>query len=267
MAMSFTISAGSTNTILIQSNDKNVASSTLSQCAEIISKRLKDFSAEKFEVSVMTEKNQIKVSLSNDWDVKVAEKLLIQKGKIGFYKMYTRKNLSELLIDCNNLFSSLNNKVTSDTVVEIGNFTASEAAKVDSLLSLKKKLPCKFVWRQQSDSNDICLYALQLEKNKGSLLSGADIESVKSGKDGKYNFVELSFKKPAIELWANITRQNINHSIAIVMDDAVLCTPVVRSAIENGKAMITGNFTEAETKLIAALGNNGELPLCFSILR
>jgi preprotein translocase subunit SecD len=106
-----------------------------------------------------------------------------------------------------------------------------------------------------------------LQKDSSPLLSGKDIESMKSDKDGKINFVDLSFKKPAKELWATITRQNINHSIAIVIDDAVLCAPLVRAAIENGKAAITGSFTEAETKLIAALGNNGELPIAFHVVK
>jgi len=36
-------------TILIQSSDKNIPSVSLTQAAEIVSKRLKDFSAKKFD--------------------------------------------------------------------------------------------------------------------------------------------------------------------------------------------------------------------------
>jgi preprotein translocase subunit SecD len=268
MAMSFINKANANTSILIQSDDKNVSTVMLSQSANIISKRLKDYSSDKFELTVFPEKNQIMVALSENWDVKVAEKLLTQKGKTEFYKTYNRTGLSELSIDSKHLLSLLKNDVTGNTDAKIGSCTEFDTFKVnDYLKSLEKNLQCKFVWGQPSESGEVSLYALRLEKDNRSLLTGTDIESMKSGKDGKINFVELSFKKPAIELWANITRQNINQSIAIVMDDTVLCTPVVRSAIENGKAMITGSFTEAETKLIAALGSNGELSITFHIVK
>jgi len=68
-------------------------------------------------------------------------------------------------------------------------------------------------------------------------------------------------------LWANITKQNIGYPIAIVLDNKLLCAPVVNQTIESGKSQIAGNFTESEVKLIAALGNNGELPVSFEVLK
>ena len=254
--------------ISIRSNDKNISSAALSQSATIISNRLKDYSSEKFELTVMPEKKVIKVTFSDKWDVEVAAKLLTQKGETGFYTLYNRAKLSELSIDTQHLLSLLKNDVKSTTDPSIGSCTASETIKVNNYLqSLGKSQQCRFVWGQPSKEGDMSLYALQMEKDNSPLLSGKDIERMKSGKDGKINFVELSFKKPVIELWATITRQNINHSIAIVMDDTVLCAPLVRAAIENGKAAITGSFSEAETKLIAALGNNGELPTTFYVVK
>jgi len=254
--------------ISIRSNDKNISSAALSQSATIISNRLKDYSSEKFELTVMPEKNVIKVTFSDKWDVEVAAKLLTQKGETGFYTLYNRTKLSELSIDTQHLLSLLKNDVKSTTDPSIGSCTASETIKVNNYLqSLKKNQQCRFVWGQPSKEVDMSLYALQMEKDNIPLLSGKDIESMKSGMDGKINFVELSFKKPVIELWATITRQNINHSIAIVMDDTVLCAPLVRAAIKNGKAAITGSFSEAETKLIATLGNNGELPTTFYVVK
>lgn len=254
--------------IFIRSNDKNISSAELSQSATIISNRLKDYSSDKFGLTVMPEKSGIQVTLSDNWDAKVAEKLLTQKGETGFYTIYNRTNLSELSIDTQHLLSLLKNDVKSTTEPSLGSCAASETTKVnDYLQSLKKSRECRFVWGQPSNNGDLSLYALRLQKDSSPLLSGKDIESMKSGKDGKINFVDLSFKKPAKELWATITQQNINHSIAIVIDDAVLCAPLVRATIENGKAAITGSFTEAETKLIAALGNNGELPIAFHVVK
>ena len=64
-----------------------------------------------------------------------------------------------------------------------------------------------------------------------------------------------------------ITKQNVNNSIAIVIDNQVICSPVIRAAIENGKCMITGNFTETEVKLFAAFGSHGELPVTFKVIK
>jgi preprotein translocase subunit SecD len=268
MALGFITKANATTSILIQSDDKNSSAVALSQSATIISNRLKDLSSGKFELAVIPEKNQIIVTLSDNWDVKVAERLLTKKGKTEFYTIYYRTNLSELSIDRHHLLSLLKNEVVRSSDPKIGSCAGSETAKVnDYLESLKKSQQYRFVWGQPSEAGEVSLYALRLENANRPMLSGTDIESLKSGKTGKFNFVELNFKAPAIKLWADITRQNIGRSIAIVMDDTVLCAPVVNSVIENGKAQITGNFTEAETKLIAVLGNNGELPLSFHVVK
>lgn len=268
MALGSIPKAKANTSILIQSNEKNVSNAVLTQSATIISKRLKDYSSEKFELTVFPKKNQIMVTLSDNWDMKIVERLLTQKGKMGFYSIYDRTDLSKLSIDTNHLLSLLKNDAMINNGSAIGSCTTSESTKVkDYLLSLEKNQQYKFAWDLPSKSGELSLYALRLEKDNRPLLSGADIESMKSGKEAKFNFIELSFKKPVVELWANITRHNINHSIAIVMDDAVLCSPMVRSAIENGKAMITGSFTETETKLIVALGSNGELPITFYVVK
>jgi len=268
--MGFTNKANTNNSILIQSTDKKVSTVTLTQSAKIISARLNDFSSEQFELTVIPEKNQIQILFTGNRDLKVAEKLLTQKGKIGLYKTYNRLTLAELLKDNQHLFSLFYSNGTNHSDAKIGCCKVSETVKVnDYLNSLGLNKTCKFAWGQPSDSSSICLYALQMEKDKGSLLSGSDMENMKSGLDNdtKTYYIGFSFKGPAITLWANITKQNIGNPIAIVLDDTVLYAPILRSAIENGKCSITGDFTETELKLIAALGNNGELPVSFEIVK
>jgi len=269
ITMGFTNKANSKNSILIQSTDKNVSEAALTQSAKIISNRLKDFSAEKFELTVIPEKNQIEVVFTENRDLKVTEKLLTQKGNIGFYTTFNRKSLSELLKGDNHLFSLLNSSNTNDIGAKIGCCSVSEITKVNNYLQYLEQNPvCKFVWSQPSESSEVCLYALRLEA-KGALLSGTDIESMKSGqeKGTKIQYVGINFKKPAIALWANITKQNIGNPIAIVLDNTVLCAPIIRSVIEGGKCSITGDFTQTEVKFFAALGNNGELPISFNVLK
>ncbi|MDD5184361.1 MAG: hypothetical protein PHS84_03770 [Paludibacter sp.] len=261
----FPVKANAAQTILIQSTDINVSETALSQSAKIISNRLKDFSNEKFELRIIPERNQIQVTFPDNMDLKVAEKLLTQKGKIGFYKMYDRKSLPELLKDSQHLLSLLKNN-DKNNLVEIGCCSISESSRVNAYLqSLEQNPGCKFVWSQPSKDSDICLYALRSEN--GPLLTGVDIESMKSGKDAKIFYIGINFNKPAVALWAEITKQNIGNPIAIVLDNTVLAAPIVRSVIEGGKSMITGDYTLTEVKLIAAFGNNGELPLSFKVIK
>lgn len=133
--------------------------------------------------------------------------------------------------------------------------------------SLNQK--CKFAWGQSSGDNNVCLYALRLEEGKDALLTGSDIKIVKFNQDKASGTYELGieFKKPAVKLWANATRRNINNAIAIMLDNKVIYAPVLKSVIEDGKCSITGDFTKLQVQYLAALCNNGELPVSFKVVK
>jgi preprotein translocase subunit SecD len=256
--------------ILIQSTDKNVSSVSLSQSAKIISARLKDFSSEKFELTIIPEKNQIQVVLADNQDLKTVGDLIVGRGVIAFYSTYNHERLSELLKEDSQLFSLLKSNGPDRSMATVGCTTVSEVEKVNNYLKTAASgKKCKFAWSPSSGDTDVCLYALRLEGEKGSLLTGSDIEIVKFNKENTSENYELSveFKKSAVKLWADATRRNINNAIAIVLDNKVIYAPVLRDAIEGGKCSITGNFTKTEVQYLAALCNNGELPLSFKIVK
>jgi hypothetical protein len=257
------------NSILIHTADSTASFASLSLSATIIANRLTDFSSEKFDITVIPEKNQIRVTFTDDWNLKLAENLLIQRGTFAFYETYNRKGLSELLKDDKHLFSMFKANNTNDTDAIIGCTSLTEVEKTNNYLNalgLAKK--CKFAWSQYSDSTEVCLYALKTTSDKTALIAGTDIESVKFKQDKELNNeIEIKLKKSAIELWADATKRNIGNAIAIVLDNTVISAPVVQTEIDGGRCMITGNFTPAEAKYIAALGNNGELPLNFEVVK
>jgi len=86
-------------------------------------------------------------------------------------------------------------------------------------------------------------------------------------KASKLNTIEIRLKQSAVELWADATKCNIGKTIAIVLDNDVISAPKVMGEIKGGHLSITGNFTQAEAKYIASLGNNGELPLNFHVVK
>jgi len=258
------------NSILIQATDKAASVARLAQSAQIISARLKEFSPEQFTVSVIPEKMQIRVVVSPDLDLKAIRNLLTAKGALAVYETYDRKSLTELLEGDTRLFTLLNISNSMDYGAKIGCASVSGDTKVKEYLkSLGLDQKCRFIWDSQSGDSEECLYVLKINGEKGPLLVKSEIENVQSGqsKMSKINDIEIRIKESAVHLWAEATERNIGHAIAIVMDNHILAAPIVRSVITGGKCEISGNFTQTEAKSIASLGNNGELPLNFRIVK
>lgn len=100
------------------------------------------------------------------------------------------------------------------------------------------------------------------------ILEGKNIESIKSYMDKSDRpYATIQFKKEAVSLWAEATRKNLNKPIAVVLDNQVIYDPLVREEISTGSCIITGNFTAEELQYFSILGNNGELPVAFSIVK
>lgn len=270
MVMGFATNVKATNTILLQAIGKNISSDMLNQSAGIISKRLKSFSSDKFDVAVISGKNQIKVTLPDNMDLKMVESLLIQKGSLSFYETYNRKQLSELFPDSQQLFSMLNPGPADHSDIIMGYKPIAELDKVNAYVNsagLNQKI--KFAWGKSSEGSEASLYALKSANVQGAFPSGSDIESVKYGQEqgSKDYSIGITFKKAGAGLWYEATKRNMNHSIAIVLDNKVIYAPKVKSEISGGICSITGDFTEAEARSFAALVNNGELPVEFKLVK
>ena len=270
VSVGFTNNSKTFNTIVMQSTEMNISSVSLSQSAKIISDRLKEFSSEAFDIAILPEKNQLKVELNGKWDMQTAENLILKKGEISFYETYNQESLSKLFSGVDQLYSLINSSATNSSNVQIGCVSIKDVDKLNKYLStLEANQKCKFVWNQHFNDTTACLYALKVNAEKGGLLEATDIESVKyiQNKTSKSIEIEIKLKKSAIELWSKVTKRNIHNAIAIVLDNNVIFAPIVNSAIDGGLCEITGNFTENEAKYIAALGNNGILPVNFMIVK
>jgi preprotein translocase subunit SecD len=64
--------------------------------------------------------------------------------------------------------------------------------------------------------------------------------------------IDIEFSEVGKELFAAITKENINKRLAIVLDGKLYSAPVIRSEIPGGKAQITGSFTVEEANKLAA---------------
>jgi len=252
------------STLLIESSDKDVTSLSLDMSAEIISKRLIDFNAGKFNISVIPAKKQIKVVFDEDPDIQTVEKLLVQKGVIEFYETYNHEGFLDLLNGNDHLFSLLAGIDSRDADAKVGCTSSQKAEEVNTYVkTLGIEQKCKFAWFQDADNSSVCLYALKFTDGIGPLIKGSDIESTVYDQDR----IKIKLIGNATVKFADATKRNLDNVIAILLDDKVISAPRVRSEILSGEIEITGRFTKTEAGYMAALLNNDPLPVSFYLVR
>ena len=79
-------------------------------------------------------------------------------------------------------------------------------------------------------------------------------------------YVSLEFNDEGAKIFAEMTKNNINKTIAIYLDGAPISVPKVNEEIPNGKAQISGNFTQKEAKQLAERLNAGALPVPINLI-
>ena len=89
-----------------------------------------------------------------------------------------------------------------------------------------------------------------------SILDGAELEAATAISDG----VELTFDDIGTQVLADYTAANEGDQIAFTVDTAVESAPQIREVISDGQAMITGQFTEEQARVLASTLANGPLP-------
>ncbi len=80
-------------------------------------------------------------------------------------------------------------------------------------------------------------------------------------------YVSLEFNEEGKARFAEATAANIGKVIYIVMDDEIISSPVVQTAITDGKAMITGQFTGEGAEELASLIRAGSLPFNLNVIQ
>lgn len=109
---------------------------------------------------------------------------------------------------------------------------------------------------QVPDYQDGILYTLEKE-----ILLGGEMltEAIASYENGEPT-VRFHFNSQGAKKFAEITRDNMGKSLAVVLDNKVITAPRINGVIPNGSGIITGNFTIQEANEIAMLLRAGSLP-------
>ncbi len=98
-------------------------------------------------------------------------------------------------------------------------------------------------------------------------LDGTAIKSAVADSDNLgRNIVSFEMTDEGSDLFADITKNNIDRQFAIVLDDRVRSAPVIQGEIPNGRGQISGSFSLSEANYLANILEAGSLPVRLSII-
>lgn len=147
---------------------------------------------------------------------------------------------------------------------------ARDTAAINRILAMpevKNSLPkeLRLLWGVKaidSKTSTFELYAIRVTERDGRAPLEGDV--VTDASDGYDQFgkpcVHMNMNTEGARRWAQLTKQNINRSIAIVLDGYVYSAPNVMNEITGGQSQITGNFSLEDTKDLANVLNSGKMP-------
>ncbi len=99
-------------------------------------------------------------------------------------------------------------------------------------------------------------------------LTGAFLKKATLQFDSRTNEpkILLSFNDQGREMFSAITKDNVGKVVAIYLDGSPISTPVVREAILDGNAEISGSFDVASARELVGRFNSGALPVPIELL-
>ncbi len=99
-------------------------------------------------------------------------------------------------------------------------------------------------------------------------VDGADLTDARAGtspESGQW-VVNFAFNSVGARRFADISRANVNHRFAIVLDDKVISAPVIREAITGGRGQISGSFDAQTANDLSVLLRAGALPAPLTVV-
>jgi preprotein translocase subunit SecD len=99
-------------------------------------------------------------------------------------------------------------------------------------------------------------------------VDGGDLTDARAGTNGQTGewVVNFKFNSNGARRFADITRANVNHRFAIVLDDKVISAPAIREPITGGSGQISGGFTANSANDLAVLLRAGALPAPLTVV-
>jgi SecD/SecF fusion protein len=152
----------------------------------------------------------------------------------------------------------------------VGVVLLKDTAKVNAYLAIpqiRQLFPSdlKFAWHFQPQGEElqfIRLHALKATRNNQPVMEGKYVTDARVGTDpytGEFN-VSMNMNSEGAKRWANVTRENVNQAIAIVLDGLVYSAPNVSEEIKGGSSSISGDFSQSDADDLANILKSGKMP-------
>jgi preprotein translocase subunit SecD len=99
-------------------------------------------------------------------------------------------------------------------------------------------------------------------------VDGADLTDARAGTSPETGdwVVNFTFNSVGARRFADVSRANVNHRFAIVLDDKVISAPVIREAITGGRGQISGSFNAQSANDLSVLLRAGALPAPLTVI-
>ncbi len=99
-------------------------------------------------------------------------------------------------------------------------------------------------------------------------VDGGDLTDARAGTNGQTGewVVNFTFNSVGARRFADVTRANVNHRFAIVLDNQIISAPVIREPITGGRGQISGSFNAASANDLAVLLRAGALPAPLTVV-
>jgi SecD/SecF fusion protein len=151
----------------------------------------------------------------------------------------------------------------------VGTAAIRDTARINAMLNrpeVRLALPnnIRFAWEYKAIGENgvaVIMHALKTGRDGGASLTGDKVVDARRdiSQTGQVE-VSMTMNGEGAKIWKNLTKANIGHSIAIVLDDVVYSSPNVQNEIPNGRSSITGSYTQEEAGDLANILKSGKLP-------
>ncbi len=153
----------------------------------------------------------------------------------------------------------------------VGYVAIKDTGKLNALFAqpdIKAILPrdLKLLWTAKPPTKEakiLELIAIKVKSRDGKApMDGAVITDARQD-FGQFNSspeISMSMNPEGAKIWKRLTGENVNKSIAIVLDNYVYSYPNVQGEIAGGRSSITGNFEISEAQDLANILKAGKLP-------
>lgn len=151
----------------------------------------------------------------------------------------------------------------------IGYARLKDTSAINKLLAMpqvKAMFPrnARLLWEMKPNGDVIVMHAIKVTTRDGKApLDGgavADARQTFDDRNGGAPTVSMNMNGEGAKTWARLTKENVGHSIAIVLDGFVCSSPNVMNEINGGSSQITGNFDVKEAQDLANILKSGKLP-------